>query len=164
MNLQKLFEMQHKLDQHIEKEHPQQEGENRRRKKILALLVEIGELANETRCFKFWSVKPPAPRERQLEEAADILHFILSIGNDLKIDGEQTIKPHKLAALESQFLWLFECVQCLYTEELDQEATWIETMDVFSGLIEMLGFTWEQIEEAYYRKNEINHARQVNKY
>ena len=55
MNLQKLFEMQAKLDAHIEQEHPVQEGEDRLAKKILALQVELGELANCWRGFKFWS-------------------------------------------------------------------------------------------------------------
>jgi dimeric dUTPase (all-alpha-NTP-PPase superfamily) len=55
LNLQKLFEMQRQLDEHIEKEHPRQEGEDRLAKKILALFVELGELANEHRGFKYWS-------------------------------------------------------------------------------------------------------------
>lgn len=29
MNIKKLFEMQRQLDEHIEKEHPRQEGEDR---------------------------------------------------------------------------------------------------------------------------------------
>src|SRR5699024_5676501 len=36
--------------------------------KYLALLVELGELANETRCFKFWSKKPGSDRTVILEE------------------------------------------------------------------------------------------------
>ena len=55
MNLAKLFEMQRQLDQYIEQKHPRQKGEDRLAKKILALQVEIGELANEWRGFKYWS-------------------------------------------------------------------------------------------------------------
>lgn len=55
MNLQKLFEMQAKLDADITAKHPVAEGENRLEKKVLALLVELGECANEWRGFKFWS-------------------------------------------------------------------------------------------------------------
>jgi dimeric dUTPase (all-alpha-NTP-PPase superfamily) len=55
MNLKKLFELQRQLDEHIEKEHPRKPGEDRLAKKILALLVELGELANEARFFKYWS-------------------------------------------------------------------------------------------------------------
>lgn len=55
MDMQKLFEIQAGLDYHITKEHPVQEDEDRLAKKILALQVELGELANEWRGFKFWS-------------------------------------------------------------------------------------------------------------
>lgn len=55
MNLQKLFEMQAVLDADIIKRHPVQPGEDRSSKKNLALLVELGECANEFREFKFWS-------------------------------------------------------------------------------------------------------------
>ncbi len=54
MNLKELFEMQKKLDEHIIKE----KGLERQEllpQKILALQVELGELANEWRGFKFWS-------------------------------------------------------------------------------------------------------------
>lgn len=48
--------------------------------KLLALQVEVSELANATRCFKYWSMKGPEQRERLLEEYADVLHFFLSVG------------------------------------------------------------------------------------
>lgn len=48
-------------------------------KRLLALLVELHELANETKCFKFWSSKPVGNREKVLMEYVDVLHFILSI-------------------------------------------------------------------------------------
>lgn len=55
LNLQRLFEMQAQLDADILDHHPVRDGENRLNKKILALLVELGECANEWRGFKFWS-------------------------------------------------------------------------------------------------------------
>ncbi len=54
MNLQPLFETQKKLDERIVKE-KDLEGVALLDKKILALQVELGELANEWRGFKFWS-------------------------------------------------------------------------------------------------------------
>ncbi|MEK3886870.1 dUTP diphosphatase [Bacillus sp. FSL K6-3431] len=36
--------------------------------------------------------------------------------------------------------------------------------DLFIGLGAMLGFDWEQIEEAYISKNEINHEPQQSGY
>jgi dimeric dUTPase (all-alpha-NTP-PPase superfamily) len=34
----------------------------------------------------------------------------------------------------------------------------------FFGLGEMLGFTWDEIEQAYFAKNKINHVRQETGY
>src|SRR5690606_3790379 len=54
MNLAHLFDIQRELDQHIVEKHGLQ-NEDLLPKKILALQVELGELANEWRGFKFWS-------------------------------------------------------------------------------------------------------------
>ena len=37
------------------------------RKNRLELLVELGELANETRCFKYWSMRQTGEKEKVLE-------------------------------------------------------------------------------------------------
>ena len=55
MNLQKLFETQRVLDEHIYEKHPELRGQNNLDWKILALQVELGECANEWRGFKKWS-------------------------------------------------------------------------------------------------------------
>ncbi|UYL93797.1 dUTP diphosphatase [Geobacillus phage vB_GthS_NIIg9.7] len=159
MNLQKLFEMQRRLDEHIEKKHPRQEGEDRLAKKILALLVEIGELSNETRCFKYWSNKGPSDKNVILEEAADVLHFLLSLGNDIGIDDYVPILPPKTSSLELQFIELFE-----YARNAHKGTMWTFTFDTFVGLIEMLGFSWRMLEKAYMKKYEENIARQERGY
>ncbi|GIN17497.1 hypothetical protein J32TS2_28530 [Shouchella clausii] len=103
MNLTKLFEIQKELDEAIIKKKGL-EGKDLLQERILALLVELGECANEWRGFKFWSEnnspKPPQYNWRVsedglnkewipewgyesyplLEEYVDCLHFFLSIG------------------------------------------------------------------------------------
>lgn len=158
MNLEKLFAMQKELDEYIARLHPPEPGERRIYSKVLALLVEIGELANETRCFKFWSVKPPAPRERILEEAADVLHFLLSIGNDAGAEPKSVL-PRKKENLTEQLLRFYCDAQLCYVKE-----QWSWVFALYLGLIDMLGFTWDEIEEAYMRKNEVNHKRQDHGY
>ena len=54
MNLTKLFEAQRTLDERIIEEKGLQ-GQNLIPKKVLALITELGECANEWRGFKFWS-------------------------------------------------------------------------------------------------------------
>ncbi len=163
MNLEKLFQMQKELDDRILAEHPIQEGEDRLAKKILALLVELGELANEWREFKYWS-NDQKPRTGMLEEYVDALHFILSIGLDIAepgivnlrdVDGEENIIE--------QFIEVFDRVRGLYFFEYDI-FEYESLLAQFIKLGEMLGFTWEQIEKAYLEKNKINHERQESDY
>jgi len=62
--------------------------------RLLALQVEVSELANATRCFKYWSEKPAESKERQLDEYADCLHFLLSIGHTLNFTAEEIEKAY----------------------------------------------------------------------
>ncbi|EGO87963.1 hypothetical protein G8S49_01360 [Clostridium botulinum C] len=66
---------------------------------LLALQVEVSELANATRVFKYWSNKGPESRERILDEYSDIVHFLLSIANQLGFTvrdiEEAYLKKHK---------------------------------------------------------------------
>ncbi|MGG3734494.1 dUTP diphosphatase [Heyndrickxia coagulans] len=184
MNLKKLFIAQKELDEHIEKNHPRKEGEDRFGKLILALQVELAECAQESRCFKFWSSRQePVTEDLRvvdykesgeailetynplLEEYVDCLHFILSIGLELNIPviyGTET-KWDELTSDETditqQFLLVFENVN-----KLVHPIDWINLFEEFYILGKMLGFTWEQIEESYFEKNRINHERQNNGY
>jgi dimeric dUTPase (all-alpha-NTP-PPase superfamily) len=163
VDLQKLYSMQRQLDEHIETQHGLQ-GENLVEKKMLALLVEIGELANETRCFKFWSLKPSAPIEKVLEEYVDGLHFILSLGIELNFvyAVDKMKKETENYSLVEQFLCVFQAVN-----EFQQEKTFDSYKRLFTSYLQLgeyLGFTNEQIEQAYIMKNEVNHERQNQNY
>lgn len=208
MNLAKLFEMQRQLDERIEQKHPRQEGEDRLAKKILALMVELGELANEWRGFKFWS-NDQNPRTTKivrchacggqgfflgfensqedcmycegtgiqeeinplLEEYVDCLHFILSIGLELGM-------PHRLLLgnvqeneiLEDDFITLYAEINALYDvykHQVDKRTVKVCYESVFEHFLtlgEKLGFTWEQVEQAYMQKHAENIARQERGY
>jgi len=82
MNVKELLEKQKKLDDFILKE-LDINYKDRLNSLILALVVEIGEMANEIRAFKYWSKKAPSPKEVVLDEFVDCLHFMLSIANQL---------------------------------------------------------------------------------
>jgi dimeric dUTPase (all-alpha-NTP-PPase superfamily) len=103
LNIAKLFMLQSELDSHIENEHPRQEGTSRHHEKVLALLVELGELANETRCFKFWSHKPASEKAVVLEEFSDGIHFLLSIGLENGIE-ELNIAPIRANSRSQNYL------------------------------------------------------------
>ncbi|WP_078413993.1 dUTP diphosphatase [Priestia abyssalis] len=162
MNFEQLFEMQRQLDQHIEEKHGLQQ-ERLVERKILALLVEVGELANETRCFKFWSVKPPAANETILEEYVDGIHFLLSLGLELKIEEHINIPTAKMNhTLTEQFLKVYECVSHFQTNM--SQDTYINMFSQYLILGELLGFSTEDVKRAYVAKNEVNFQRQEQGY
>src|SRR5690625_3309515 len=78
MNWTTLFSMQKKLDDYIAKSHSLVD-EDLFDQKVLALIVELSELANETRSFKFWSMNQSGDREQIVEEFVDGIHFMLSV-------------------------------------------------------------------------------------
>jgi dimeric dUTPase (all-alpha-NTP-PPase superfamily) len=180
MNLQPLFETQKKLMDRIGYNEP-----DRFEKTILALLVEVGECANEWRGFKYWS-KDQQPRTKGdwirhtgiengkfvdvyknplLEEYVDGLHFVMQIGLELSFT-DYTPSLVKERTVVKQFNRVYICVM-----ELSQyqgrsgKLFWYEALfNEYLALGRQLGFTWEQIEVAYLEKNKINHARQESGY
>ena len=53
-------------------------------KNCIALLVELGEFINETKCFKYWSIKKP-DMDNVLEEYADCITMCLSFFTHLNV-------------------------------------------------------------------------------
>lgn len=204
MDISKLFKIQKELDEHIEQKHPRFDGEDRLSKKILSLLVELGELANEQRSWKFWS-EDQEPRTTLkcwncsvndtgyfsgyewtgnkevckicsgtginksknplLEEYMDGLHFILSIALEIGLPQDhpyQTYEPDEGDTITSQFQRCFVNISD-YVKDGDPYEI-MQLITDFGTLGEMLGFTWEEVEQAYLEKNKVNHARQENGY
>lgn len=84
MYLEDLLKLQKELDAYILSQHDTTlDPKNLLTDTILALQVEVSELANETRCFKHWSRKGASEKSIILEEYVDVLHFFLSLGNQL---------------------------------------------------------------------------------
>ena len=171
MNLTKLFEAQRKLDERIEKKFPNVDDDFREHKRIMALLVELGELANEWRGFKFWSSNPTGKNLTILEEYVDCLHFILSIGNERQLNDNIVMwfKGIKISqygdhGILETFMHLFEHTTHLAFNYERSQITYLQIMREFYGLGHKLGFTSEQVEQAYLEKNKINHLRQDSNY
>jgi dimeric dUTPase (all-alpha-NTP-PPase superfamily) len=161
MDLKKLFDLQRELDSRISKEHHLEE-ESLFSQKALALQVEFGELANETRCFKYWSNKKPSPKNIIIEEYVDCLHFILSIGLDKNFENVELSRSCSINKTTDQFLDLFiDINDFLICSSIDHYITLFED---FLSLGLNLGFTDKEIEDAYLNKNYINHQRQATGY
>src|SRR5690606_35097166 len=129
------------------------------------------ELANELpEVFKFWSNKKNN-YQKALEEYCDGLHFILSIGNDLNLSEiefqfNENEFTSTLEAFRHTINWAVNLDYVLFDADtlFKPRKTYFWLLNSFVWLGEQLGFAWEQIEQAYIRKNQINHDRQNNSY
>src|SRR5690625_5205965 len=119
MNWDTLFKMQQKLDTYIVDNHKLHD-ENLFDKKMLALLVELGELANETRCFKFWSTKDANDTDVILEEYVDNIHFLLSIGLEKGYTFNQDDILHTNLSKTEQFNQVFEQCMTFYNDQSEE--------------------------------------------
>ncbi len=96
-------------------------------------------MANETRCFKYWSRKSSSERNVILEEYVDGLHFVLTIGLALNYTNGIVQEAYSYAeTVTEQFLEVMR-----QTHELNQERTeenYQALVDSFLGLGQQLRF------------------------
>lgn len=162
--LKDLLAKQLELDTTINELH-QVSHATTKEERFLALLVEIGELANETRCFKYWSLKPSSAREILLDEYADGLHFLLSLGIVFGFDLD-TVSYEEVGTskkeVTNQFLKVYVHINDFHQSE--KQKDFILLFKAFLQLGSALSFTSEDIRHAYLQKLVINYNRQNNNY
>lgn len=164
MDLLKMIKAQKKLDdailsaKGIEK-YPYEEIK-------LALRVEVAEFAQEWQGFKYWKDNKVVGRLAMLGEFADCLHFALSLFyEDIKEAG---------ASLEDEIMALGYTLKDYVnskekygeistdansiTKMINQYLEWMHIEWLFEIGISV-GFTFEEMEKAYFEKNEINWKR-----
>ena len=156
-----LFEKQKELDLEIANNH-HISYESTRNKRILALLVELGEFANTTRCFKFWSFKGQEEKAVVLDEFADGLHFLLSLGIDKGyIIDHLEVEDNDLALTEN----LLETYEYVSKYQVSQsEDNYLSAFKSYLRALFKVGYSWEEAKEAYYLKLQENHHRQETNY
>jgi dimeric dUTPase (all-alpha-NTP-PPase superfamily) len=174
VNLVKLFEAQRELGKVGLFAY---DGPDRFNKLVLALLVELGECANEWRGFKFWSKnqKPRTKKARRpymdpedaefynplLEEYVDGLHFLLELGLEFKVTYFASLLPYLYVrdmSIEQQYNELYADISRITKDR------YITVFSKYLTLGESLGFTPEQIESAYFEKHAENLRRQAAGY
>ena len=174
MNTKKLIEAQKILDERIFLKHiPEnlEEFEYRKVQRIVANLVELAEFINETRVFKFWSNKAPE-REKMLEEYVDGIHFFL--GNAIERGWEDSIhsitegikeNTKKIESIEQTYLEINYYLSAIEVRKATHPKYFENAWLLYLALgMNAFGFTGEEIEAAYYAKNQINHDRQASGY
>lgn len=132
---------------------------------ITAYRVELGELLQEWKQFKYWKMnKGEINRDKMLEEWADCMHFALSLDynnyplyytehyNEILINHlEKFIKN-----IETWDIYLI-LNSCFYVGK-------VKILENTLKLGLKLGYTLEELEQAYWRKNKINWERIKNNY
>ncbi|MEG0977746.1 MAG: dUTP diphosphatase [Bacilli bacterium] len=160
-NLEKLFIEQEKLDKEILKLH-NVTYETTKGRRFLAFLVELGELANATRSFKFRSLKPAEEKCRIVDEFADGLHFILSLGLSFNYRFNEIEEINTCSNINEQFLYVYSLLDSFRISE-DYED-YISLFKEFLGLSTLLNLTKEDVMNGYISKLNVNYERQNNKY
>ncbi len=160
--LKELYLMQEQLDKTIHNQH-HKTYESTFYERIMALLVELGELANETRCFKYWSLKKASSKEVILEEYSDGLHFILSLGIHLGIDYNEVFTPlQSRTVLTKAFLDLYADV--IAFQQQTTKDNYRSLVNHFLGLGLLMDIQFSDLFAAYVAKNKINYERQKTNY
>lgn len=161
INLKDMFDIQRNLNEDIFKTQNKTFSEIYERSH-LALMCELMELANETRCFNYWSKKTRGHDDDILEEFADVLCFIFSecifYGLDkepeIYLEDNLLIKQDNIN-LTKKFLYLIS----LYSKIKDK-STCLEFLSNLLILGYELGYNFKQIKEAYEKKCIKNHKVQ----
>lgn len=142
MNLEKLYVFQKKLDSQMQDKFDVQ-AKLLLPQKLLALQVKVGELANETQCFKFWVSKKSVVRRRVLEKYRECLYTVLSIGIEKGFDVTEFEVKKLEYELTDQFLNLYiDINDFMVCSSKDNYITLIEDLLGFSLTF---GFTDDDI-------------------
>ena len=160
-DLKDLYQKQLELDLEIAKNH-NINYEVTRHKRILALFVELGEFANTTRTFKFWPNKGMEEKAIVLDEFADGLHFLLSLGIDKGYVVDYIDVEDDDLCLTDNLLSTYSLIS-----EYKNNQTLDNYLSMFSSYLRALfkvNFSWDEAKNAYYIKLKENHHRQETNY
>ncbi|KFB07196.1 dUTP diphosphatase [Malacoplasma iowae] len=161
IDIGKILELQKELDDNIHKKHNINENEVFEKRR-LALIVEICEMINVNRCFKFWSLKKDYDKQVLGDEFVDCLHFILSISLHFGLD--ETEYEIKDVTYDDNQLILKVLDLINLANKIKNRNDCKEFIVHLFELAHTFGFTAQDIIDFYIKKNEINFKRQQENY
>lgn len=123
------------------------------RKNRLELLVELGELANETRCFKYWSINQTGDKEKVLEEYIDCLFMTLYFCNIMDVSLDEDYPSSSNGDIIETFLKLYKYSGNLESNPNKEELKMI--LVELDHLARLLDFTIEDLERVTIKKKKI---------
>lgn len=196
MNFNKLQAMQMELDNSILSAKPKMSAEERFNKTLVALSVEVAEVANCAEHFKFWKDGKGKVDEKRfettgvllggkpvyfdnvnkrevkciqahqltlLEECSDCLHFILSLANQFNYKISDDCMDINAVKNGNEKEEMYMEVVC-HIARISKRSTliipaFIDLISDFLTYASLLGITTDELEQAYYEKNEENYRR-----
>jgi dimeric dUTPase (all-alpha-NTP-PPase superfamily) len=164
MNLETFYSKQEELEQFVRKNIGMSEEEfssvEMVDKRIYAFKVELAEFSNETAWFKYWKQSHKMDLAKVIEELADCIHFLLAIGIYRKY--------RKFVPKLNWERWEANTNSALYRAIMDNPISssgqWKDAFEQLIAIGVKLGFEIEQIQLAYYLKNQENMERQMRNY
>lgn len=154
MDIKQLFEWQRELDG-IRDGRKGIYVEKIAEKKILALMVILGEMAKETGCYKQGVRHKTMPKGKVLDKYIEGLQYIISLGIDFGVDLETYDDNFLIVSCDSltvQFLHVYEAliiVKVKKSFEMYKAALY-----TYFQLGKLLAFSTKEIEKAYVHKKE----------
>lgn len=164
MDFKELFKVQEIIENHIKNLSDIDENvvgeENVFDLKFLALQVKTSEIANLTKCYKYYTVKEDIPKEKLIIRYIDAMKFLLSIGNahDFNIINEESIKAFKEDdSIIKIFTNIFDNIKELkdsikVKDYIKSLSIYIELFSRYVKLGEKLGLDFSEVYN-YYMKN-----------
>lgn len=158
MDLQKLFALQTEIENNITNIATIPEDkvgiDNIEELRFLALHIKLSELANLTKCYKYYHVKPNIPKDKLTLRYVDAFQYLLSIGNRSKYNVITSDALPKI--LESNIIKLFSSLidQVSSVRKQTLNHNFIEGLEgytqLFSTMIhlgEVLNINFDEVED-----------------
>lgn len=158
--IKKMLKKQENLDESIMSAYglPEINEENLR----MAILDEVGELTHELKGNWCWWKKTQAPVDmgKVLGELVDIWHFVLSYQNHFNRGEELLLSYINGKEISSVTLERLRTKKINLPNVLSRLVVFESSIiPILIAITEYLGFTIEQVYEAYGDKNKINYQR-----
>lgn len=121
------------------------------RKNCIELLVELGEFINETKCFKYWTIKKPE-KDKVLDEYADCILMVLYFYNKLDMEIEESIDKTNMDLLDliNETYYLSTKIMNEFSKELMKNI-----FDNLINIAKLLNYSEEDILNGLQKKEEI---------
>lgn len=158
--IKEMLQMQAKLDEAIMKEYGLYTIYEE--KLSFAILDEVGELTHELKGNWCWwkKTQPIVDNAKVLEELVDVWHFVLSWQNNFNGGEEGLLTDDEIMEKVDDNRWSIEEYGkgiVIKLADLSYSPLW--KVEPLIAITEYLGFTVEQVYEAYVGKNKINYQR-----